>query len=282
MQLNCPRPMHRYTFTVIDKDNGMPERVVNSLMSPRELQSVSATGFAIVRGLLTVDQVQSFGDCVDRVRARRYRGNTRDTYRSGRYGGQYLRDLHAHDRDAWPLLMSTPIVDTVRSLLGPRIVMRSYSARVTYPGSLAATIWHADQRAGVMPEPPWFTRARSVTVLVYLDKADSCSGQTSLVPRSHDRKELPVEKGDPPDAITVDAEPGDALIFDGGLWHRAGPNGPDGWLRRVLNLQFAPSWTRLANFEAIADNALVRELADRARLTDRIDDLELLGQGGYM
>ena len=282
MKLNCPRPLHRYTFTVIDMDSTMPKRVVHSLLTPQELQSISAAGFVIVTSLLTDDQLESFRGCVDRVRALRYPEDTRDTYRSGRYGGQYLRDLHAHDPYAWPLLMSTPIVDTVRSLLGPRIVMRSYSARVTYPGSLASTIWHADQRTGVKPEPPWFTRTRSVTVLVYLDKADSYSGQTSLVPRSHERLDLPPETGDLPNAIAVDAGPGDALIFDGGLWHRAGPNGPDGQLRRVLNLQFAPSWTQLANFEAITNDALIRDLADRARLAGRIDDLELLGFGGYM
>jgi hypothetical protein len=181
MRLTCPRELHRYAFSIVDKDNRMPERVVLSLLSPAELQEVSESGFALLAGLLTPSQVEAFKSCVDRVRATRYPASTGDTYRSGRYGGQYLRDLHAYDTESWPLLMSTPILGTVRSLLGPRIVMRSYSARVTYPGSMSTTIWHADQRAGIEPAAPWFTRPRSVTVIVYLDRADANSGRTFLV-----------------------------------------------------------------------------------------------------
>jgi hypothetical protein len=276
------QPLYLYQFLVINNDEKMPVRIVFSLLDPEAVAQVASEGYVRIEGLLTSEQLAELRACVDRVRGLRYVNDERSTYGSGRFGGQYLRDLHAHDDKAWPLLVDGPLIDTVRSVLGPRLVLRSYSARITFAGSQAETVWHCDQRAGVDPKPPWFTTTHSVTVLVYLDDIDEYCGRTSLIPRSHQRGTLPDEQGDYPDAVAFDAVAGDALLFHGALWHRAGPNTTRGRLRRVLNLQFAPSWAKLPGFEELPDRPLWSDVADEARLSGRTDVLELLGLGGYM
>src|SRR5262249_4495778 len=123
--------LHEYQFSIINSDEKMPVRVARSLLDPETLQRVAAHGYFRIEGLWARDELEGFRACTDRVRALRYGNDERSTYSSGRFGGQYLRDLHAHDDRAWPLLVGTPLVDTVRSILGPRIVLRSYSARIT-------------------------------------------------------------------------------------------------------------------------------------------------------
>lgn len=282
MRLSCPRGRSEYRFTILNEDEPSPLRSISSLLAPNELEAVDRQGFVFLSGLLDHRQVEQFRSCIEEVRALRYGADQRDTYPDGRFEGQYLRDLHAWSRSAWPLLMHTPIVDTVRSLLGPRILLRSYSARVTFPGSQASTIWHADQRSGITPAAPWFTPAHSVTVIVYLDRADAASGQTSLVPGSHKGRQFSANEDPFDEAITLSASPGDALFFHGALLHRGGPNTDRGAVRRVLNMQFVPSWCRQSSFEPIADTTLLDQLVAAAKAVEKRDDLELLGLGGYM
>lgn len=284
MQLSGPYQTYDYHFDVLNPDDPMPRRHVVSPLSPAQVEAVAKDGYALLRSFVDPQLVRAFGEIVDSIRRSVYGNSNGDTYGSGRFGGQYIRDLHAVDWAAWPLLLESGIPDLVRSLLGPRLVLRSYSARITHPDSESSTIWHADQRARVVPTPPWSSDAPSATVIVYLDAADAESGRTELVPGSHTRWQLPVEDALGPEdrgaVVTVDGRPGDLIVFHGALWHRAGPTyaGP----RRILNLQFAPSWSRRSLFTTEPAEPAWRRAADDALVAGRSDELELLGLGGYM
>ncbi len=284
MELNQPYNEHVYDFEVLNPDDPMPQRRVVSPLSEAQLKQAGADGFVLLREFVRPDIVESFRGLVDSSRASIFGDSLQDSFSSGRFGGQYIRDLHALDRDAWLLLQVTGIPDLVRSMLGPRIVLRSYSARITHPGSASSTVWHCDQRSRTSPRQPWGADAPSVTVIVYLDDADANSGQTALVPTSHWRWDLPDESRlsgeDAANFITLDGRPGDVLMFHGALWHRGGATHTK--LRRVLNLQFAPSWTRRAHFETEPEQPAWMSAAQEAREAERTDNLELLGLGGYM
>lgn len=284
MELVPPYDEYVYEFDILNPDDSMPRRRVVSPLSSAHLMQVAADGFVMLREFVRPGLVESFRRLVDSVRKSIYGESLRDTYSSGRFGGQYIRDLHAQDQEAWPLLQESRIPDLVRSLLGPRIVLRSFSARITHPGSASSTVWHCDQRARATPPQPWMPDAPSVTVIVYLDDADADSGQTELAPASHQRWELPDEHqlsaADAASAVTFSGRPGDLLMFHGALWHRGGATHKK--LRRVLNLQFAPSWTRRSHFEGEPEHPAWECAAQTACVSGRKDELELLGLGGYM
>lgn len=284
MELQKPFNEHTYDFQVLNPDDSIPQRQIVSPLSPLQLAEVKICGYALLRRFVNKQLVEAFQAIVDAACSAKYGDSLKDTYSSGRFGGQFIRDLHATSAEAWTYLNHTRIPDLVRSMLGPRIVLRSYSARVTHPGSGSSTIWHCDQRARAIPLQPWAVDAPSITVIVYLDRADEGSGKTELVPASHTRWNLPNEKfleaEDHASVVSVSGEPGDVLLFHGAIWHRGGATETS--LRRILNLQFAPSWARRSNFEAVGENPAWNLIADKARKQEKQDELELLGLGGYM
>lgn len=80
------------------------------------------------------------------------------------------------------------------------------------------------------------------TVLLFLDDFGPCNGATGLIPGSHQWPQaLPKPQQQPqarhPDEIQVSGQAGDALIFDGHLWHRGREN-HSGAPRRAIQVQF--------------------------------------------
>jgi len=283
VELHPPYTFAERSFEVLNPDEAMRERVVRSPFDDCTIGTIASDGFVVLRNFLAAEMVAAFRAVVDDVRSELFGGSTGDSFRSGQFHGQYIRDLHAHRWAAWELMVESGLPDLVRALAGPRIVMRSYSVRITHPGQEGATIWHCDQRARVAPRPPWFTDTHSVTVLGYLDRADRSNGATELVPGSHQTWQLPPIDGPPSAPTTVTGESGDVLLFHGALWHRAAPSEPASEVRRVLNVQFAPAWNRRANFGDEADiGRELDELISEARADGRTDVLELLGEAGYM
>lgn len=269
---------------MLDPDAAMSTRTVRSPFDADAVAAIADDGFAVLRGFLAPDVVAAFRSIIEDARTEFFGSSTDDSFRSGQFRGQYIRDLHAHRSAAWDLMIESGLPDVVRCLAGPRIVMRSYSVRITHPRQDGSTVWHCDQRARVLPAPPWFTDAHSITVLGYLDAANRANGATELAAGSHLRWQLPPPGGPPPDArTTIIGEPGDVLIFHGAVWHRAAEPEAASVVRRVLNVQFAPSWSRRARFDhdPTAEQAIDR-LVKQARADGRLDLLELLGEGGYM
>lgn len=274
-----------YEFEVLNEDLAKPRRVVESLFSSDQIETFAREGYCLVPGLFGPDLVESFRKAVDDVRRSKYGGSEESTYSSQSFAGQYLREPHLYDRRLWPLLERAPIIDTVRSMLGPRIVMRSFSARITFPQSLAGTKWHRDQRSMVAPAPALFTEPHVVTCLIYLDDVDEASGGTFVLPGTHRLlKEPPHErKFDPlPGELGFFPAAGSVLFLHSALWHRGGANAAGGRTRRLLIQQFAPAWAQKSAFESPLETSLHGELVASARNAGDEEMLEILGQGGYM
>jgi hypothetical protein len=284
VELHPPYQLQELSFEVLDPDAAMSTRTVRSPFDAGAVAAIADDGFVVLRGFLAPHVVAAFRSIIEDVRAELFGSSTDDSFRSGQFRGQYIRDLHAHRSAAWDLMIESGLPDVVRCLAGPRIVMRSYSVRITHPRQDGSTVWHCDQRARVLPAPPWFTDAHSITVLGYMDAANRANGATELVAGSHLRWQLPPAGGPPPDTrTTIIGEPGDVLVFHGAVWHRAAEPEAASAVRRVLNVQFAPSWSRRARFdhEPTTEQAVDR-LVEQARADGRLDLLELLGEGGYM
>lgn len=272
-------------YTVANGDEPRPNRSVSGPLSDRDLERTDAEGYIVLRRFISAEQLTVFSDAVDIRQREVYGPSTSDTYRSGRFGGQYLRDLHDYSSPAWQAVLDSGVIGVARTLLGPRIVMRSFSARICHPNSKSSTEWHTDQRSDVLPHAPWFTPGHTATVIVYLDVAGPDSGMTEVIPRSHRFGSQPPTGDDatlPGERVRVHADPGDLIVFHGALWHRATPTVAIEHPRRILNLQFAPSWAKSPAFEARTDHPAWEAEAVRADHDKDSEILELLGLAGYM
>lgn len=274
-----------YAFEVLNEDLDRPHRVVKSIFSRADIERFCASGYLVVESLIPPDILEDLRRGTDELRLAKFGSSKRSTYRSQSFAGQYLREPHALDRRFWSLLRPFPIADSVRSILGPRVVLRSYSARITLPGTEAGTKWHRDQRSLVKPVPPLFTEPHVMTCLVYLDDVDERSGLTYLMPDTYRRlEEPPVDRQfeDLEGQVVLAPGAGTVVFLHGATWHRGGRNGPEGRLRRLLIQQYAPAWAQRSAFESQVSPPLYQELIQQARERKDEPTLELLGFGGYM
>jgi hypothetical protein len=180
------------------------------------------------------------------------------------------------------MLKFAPTLSVARASLGPRVRIRSFSARVAVPGlPNQETDWHFHQRVVPDPLPPFFSPPETLDVLIYLDDADAANGQLCVIPGSHRWHEQDLQSGikeDMPGQIVLTLPAGSGVFTHGNLWHRAGPTLPQGTLRRMLILGYGPCCMQWSIFGGLSPDGLVA-----ARLKDADEETkELLGATGYI
>ncbi len=268
-------------FRIHNPDVTTPDRHCPSLLSPGEEDQFTEAGFVIPARRLSAAAVAVLGDAVDALAAARFSSPAEKTYQD-EFPGQYIRDPHKAD----PLLLTVPLLDypladTVRTLLGPRILLRNSNIRITHPGSGDGTIWHTDFRPHVTPAPPLGGAPAVITALVYLDPADPQAGPLYVVPGSHRTPGQPAASTRP---LAGQAElvitPGQVVVMNAALWHRGGPNISRDRIRRLVTLQMSAIFMAPHNFAATPPSAAYARLAEQAREAADEPLLELLGMGG--
>lgn len=277
-------PIYEYNFEVFNEDLKKRHRTIRSILSPSEIKSFCETGYLLLEDLIEPAVIEELREATEDLRQKKYGESQKSTYSSQSFAGQYLREPHTFDCRFWKLLDRQPIIDSVRAILGPRIVMRSYSVRITFQSSQAGTKWHRDQRSLVNPPPPLFTEPNVITALLYLDDADDNCGPTFLIPNSYRQlKIIPSENyfDTLEEQIKLCPRAGSVLLFHSAMWHRGGANGMNGHLRRMIIQQFAPAWSQRSSFEPV-DTSLLEDLIRQARDEEDEEMLEILGFGGYM
>lgn len=160
-------------------------------------------------------------------------------------GGEVVRNLRpvAHLDDRLAACATDPrLTGPAATLLGTDGVAL-LTSKISYKraGVGSGYIWHQDHsflaaflgaRAG----------AEAVTAMVFLDDADAGNGALRLVPGSHRGGPRPDGEGPRPGdaaAVTVDAAPGDVIVFPTLMLHSSGPN-HSGRDRRALLYLYQP------------------------------------------
>lgn len=276
---------YEYRFEILNSDIQKRFRTLRSLFNHADAAHFAEEGYIRCPDLIPAEQIRLLRDATEELRRAKFGDSLQSTYRSRAFSGQYLREPQFADRRFLSLLEREPIIDSVRSLMGPRVVLRSFSIRITHPGTEAGTKWHSDQRSFVTPQPVLFTDPHVITVLLYLDDIDDQCGATYVLPGSHRWRRVPKEEelyADLPGQIALRPSAGTVIFFHAALWHRGGSNSAGGSLRRLIIQQFAPAWARQSEFEPIADESIRMELLEKAHKEGDEELRELLGLGGYM
>jgi hypothetical protein len=268
------------TYT-IHSPVAQPERECVSILDSDEEQAFLRDGFVIPRRRIPAAGLAEIRTAVDALVTDRFPEADKRTYRE-EFAGQYVRDGHKQDpRIVTGALLEFPVADTVRCLLGPRVVLRNSNIRVTQPGSGEDTIWHTDYRPHTTPAPPLPSAPPVITVLMYLDATDAETGPLYVVPGSHIRVEQPpAVHNDLDEQVAVCVEPGQVVLMNAALWHRGGPNHSSTVRRRLLTLQLSGIFTAPFNFEPSLPTPAYQRLVEQARVRRDEPLLELLGLGG--
>ena len=167
-------------------------------------------------------------------------------------------------------------------MLGPLVQIRGLGCRIVAPGEPnSETEWHQHHRVATDPPSPWFVRPQGLDCLIYLDEISADNGPICLRPGSHRdmvKAELPAELYDDlPDQVELRLPAGSVLMLHNTLWHRAKPPTAADKKRRLLLLNYTPTWMKRAPYGVKPESGLTRSLLE----SDDREAKELLGVGGY-
>ena len=124
-----------------------------------------------------------------------------------------------------PLLDNLPVFSRMKAILGECVQLHSATARVTLPGEKDQN-WHRDVPWPVAPEgTPYGAIPGQINCGYYLDELSEENGPIVIVPGSQRVPFRPPICHAPfPEEVRVLAKPGQAVLFDGCLYHRGGAN----------------------------------------------------------
>lgn len=240
-------------------------------MSSRSLtkamrQQWQEEGYLLIKGALTR---QEAGTCLaeaDRV-VEEYRKADVARFSRGAFTIiQVLERTGAFD----PLMDHPGTFGVILDLMGPYLQIMGSQIYVRHPSDEALQSWHTDAgpslrqiRVDPTSLPLQFKVQFFLTDIPAPDRANFC-----LVPGSH-RREFPetgFPKGEnPPGAIQLCAEAGDAVIFPYALWHSVACNRSQN-VRRSVIFRYGQMWCRPYDYEKVAAEVLARMTPRRRRL----------------
>ena len=230
----------------MDFDPSIIPTQLNPDLSPALAQEVSffrKWGYLVVDDALTAAQVETLRAALDEAAARL---PARDP--SGRpvppAEGQFYHQLLEADERLVFLLDHAPVLTRIRALLGTCVQLHSATARVTRPGAPDQD-WHRDGPWPVDPDgTPIGSTPAQINCGYYLDRLTRDNGPIAIVPGSH-RAPFKPPRGHPefPDQIMVLARPGQAVLFNGWLYHRGVANRSDR-PRRACMMCYQNAWMK--------------------------------------
>jgi phytanoyl-CoA dioxygenase PhyH len=193
---------------------GLIPAQLNPILSPeleREVRFFLKWGYLVVEEALTGEQIDTLREALDQTFAR--------------VNSQFTHQLLEEDDRFAFLLDNPPILDRIKALLGTCIQLHSATARVTQPGAPDQP-WHRDGPWPMDPEgTPYGSIPGQINCGYYLDELTMENGPIVIVPGSQ-RAPFRPPAGHPtfPDEQFILAKPGQAVLFDGWLYHRGAAN----------------------------------------------------------
>lgn len=187
-------------------------------------------GYLIVEDAITSEQVETLREALDEAFARK--------------GEMFTHQLLEEDDRFAFLLDNPPVLDRMRAILGNCVQLHSATARVTEPGTPDQD-WHRDMPWPVDPAgTPYGSVPAQINCGYYLDSLTLENGPIAVVPGSQKALFKPPE-GHPrfPDELVVFAKPGQAVMFDGWIYHRGMANKSEG-RRRTCLMCYQNAWIK--------------------------------------
>ncbi len=202
----------------------------------REVAFFLKWGYLVVDDAINSAQLDSLRAALDASCSREDTADRRD--------GQFIHQLLEKDDRFAFLLDNPPVMSRMTAILGNCVQLHSATARVTVPGAPDQS-WHRDGPWPMDPEgTPYGSLPGQINCGYFLDELTEENGPIAIVPGSQRALFRPPE-GHPvfPDEKLVLAKPGQAVMFDGWLYHRGMANNSDS-RRRVCLMCYQNAWMK--------------------------------------
>ena len=181
-------------------------------------------------------------EAIDAAQVERLRGALDASY--DRRQETFIHQLLEEDEDFVFLLDNPPVLDRMKAILGTCVQLHSATARVTESGE-EDQAWHRDGPWPMDPEgTPYGSLPGQINCGYYLDELTDENGPIVIVPGSQRAPFKPPE-GSPrfPDEKRIYAKPGQAIMFDGWLYHRGAEN-RSAHRRRACMMCYQNAWMK--------------------------------------
>jgi ectoine hydroxylase-related dioxygenase (phytanoyl-CoA dioxygenase family) len=134
---------------------------------------------------------------------------------------EFYHDLLEEDERFGFLLDHPPVLERMKAVLGTCVQLHSATGRITQPG-LDEQNWHRDGSWPMDPAgTPYGSLPGQINCGYYLDQLTEENGGICIVPGSHRAPfRPPADKAAFPDQKILLAQPSQAVMFDGWLFHR--------------------------------------------------------------
>jgi ectoine hydroxylase-related dioxygenase (phytanoyl-CoA dioxygenase family) len=226
----------------------------------KALESLRQLGYALVEGVLDVDQVE-------RTRTRMYEVQQaiRDDIgaerleRAGELG--VLRLMGAYDEHFLSLLELPELLELVDGTVSPTAVMHLQNGFILPPQPEGNGRGGTFQQSFHRDFPRYLNGyVCSINTLLALDDFTEQNGGTIVVPGTHQRPDRPDDGFLEAAAESVECPAGSAIVFDSTLWHAAGVN-RSGRDRVGINQQFTRSFFKqqVDYVRALGDDVVERQ-----------------------
>lgn len=217
-------------------------------------------GLVKLTGVLDPDQLGSMRAAIDRLAEKEWRrGAPTPDFPDDYPHSVRLTSLVAQDRAFHDLIDQPRVMDALKAVMGPDILLAGSEAIVRRNNELPMSRFHTDfgpsvQRIALRPD----SKALMLKVQYFLtDVTEENQGNFVYIPGSHlrdagqnhanchiDSANAALDGGAlPEDAIQVRVKAGDAVFFGSQLWHGASAN-PGGPERQTVILRYAQLWCR--------------------------------------
>ena len=206
---------------------------LNAELTPeiaRDVAFFKKWGYLVVDNAITQQQVKSLRRALNAT----FKRNDK----------QFTDQLLEEDKRFAFLLDNPPVLQRMRAILGTCVQLHSATSRVTEPGQEDQN-WHRDVPWPVDPDgTPYGALPGQINCGYYLDELTTENGAVVILPGSHRALFRPPE-GHPrfPEEKRVLAQPGQAVIFDGCLYHRGAAN-QSKKRRRVCLMCYQTAWMK--------------------------------------
>tara|TARA_B110000116_G_C16782111_1_gene558938 strand:+ start:1501 stop:2268 length:768 start_codon:yes stop_codon:yes gene_type:complete len=152
--------------------------------------------------------------------------------------------LLEYDKRFLLLLNNQKVIKRIKAILGNCIQLHSATARLSKPGTPNQN-WHRDGHWPVDPKgTPFGSIPGQINCGYYLDKLSMYNGPICILPGSHKANLKPPQNfKDFPDQKMILAKPGQAILFNGWIYHRGVANNSDS-NRRVCLICYQNAWMK--------------------------------------
>jgi ectoine hydroxylase-related dioxygenase (phytanoyl-CoA dioxygenase family) len=197
---------------------------MNVMLLNEIVESMNINGYAIGKGLVNTDILQTIADRIDSYYEKDH----------ARFGKEFLMEINEleqvrnvieYDDIFVKLLEETMIMDQIMdALLHKYHIIHNYNLIRLFPDiktNMLGHQWHRD----VYYFGPGIRTA--VNVMIPLQKTTIANGATELIPGTHLQSDLPSDSFIQKNKVAAELEPGDILFCDAATYHAAGKNTTD-------------------------------------------------------